>query len=134
MSGRLFDTSVLLDIRTADAAWLQWSEEQLRRAAAAGPVLINPIIYAELAPAFATQAELEAWLDPAVFQRLPLPYAAGWRAAQAFIAYRRAGGARTSPLPDFYIGAHAEADGLELVTRDAARYRTYFPTVKIIAP
>lgn len=134
MSGRLFDTSVLLDIRTADPNWAAWSEEQLRQAVAAKPVLINPIIYAELAPAFASQVELEAWLDPAVFQRSPLPYAAGWRPAQAFIAYRRAGGARTSPLPDFYIGAHAEVEGLEVVTRDAARYRTYFPAVTIIAP
>lgn len=134
MSGRLFDTSVLLDIRTADATWLGWSEGQLRAAAAGGPVLVNPIIYAELAPAFSTQAELDAWLDPAVFQRLPLPYAAGWRAAQAFVAYRRAGGARSSPLPDFYIGAHAEAEGLTVVTRDAARYRTYFPTVPLIVP
>ena len=134
MSGRLFDTSVLLDIRTADASWLRWSEEQLRAATEAGPVLINPIIYAELAPAFATQAELDAWLDPAVFQRLPLPYSAGWRAAQAFAAYRHAGGLRSSPLPDFYIGAHAEAEGLSLVTRDAARYRTYFPAITVIAP
>jgi hypothetical protein len=88
VSGSLFDTSVLLDIRTADATWAEWSERQLRRAAAAGPVLINPIIYAELAPAFGTEAELDSWLDGAVFQRLPLPYAAGWRAAQAFSAYR----------------------------------------------
>jgi len=134
MSGRLFDTSVLLDIRTADATWLGWSEEQLRAAAADGLVLINPIIYAELAPAFTTQAKLEARLDPVVFRRLPLPYAAGWRAAQAFLAYRRAGGAKSSPLPDFYIGAHAEAEGWTVVTRDAARYRTYFPKVSLIAP
>lgn len=134
MSGRLFDSNVLLDIATADAAWLQWSKGQLREAAAIGPVLLNPIIYAELAPAFATAAELDAWLDPALFQRLPLPYAAGWRAAQAFVAYRRAGGARSSPLPDFYIGAHAETEDLAVVTRDAARYRTYFPAVTLIAP
>lgn len=95
---------------------------------------INPIIYAELAPAFRTQTELDAWLDPAVFRRLPLPYAAGWRAAQAFLAYRRAGGLKASPLPDFDIGAHAEAEGLTLVTRDAARFRTYFPTIPLIAP
>ena len=134
MSGFLFDSNVLLDIATADAAWLPWAEAQFRDGAAQGPVLINPIIYAELAPAFATREALEQWLDPAVFQRLPLPYAAGWRAAQAFVQYRRAGGTRSSPLPDFYIGAHAEAEGLTLVTRDAARYRTYFPPVKLIAP
>ena len=130
----LFDTNVLLDIATADPVWLSWSENQLRSAAAQGPILINPIIYAELAPAFATAADLDRWLDPAVFQRLPLPYAAGWIAAQAFLKYRRSGGAKTSPLPDFYIGAHAEIEGWTLVTRDAARYRTYFPSVPLIAP
>ena len=130
----LFDTNVLLDIATADPVWLPWSEEQFRTAAAQGPILINPIIYAELAPAFATADDLDRWLDPAVFQRLPLPYAAGWLAAQAFVKYRRGGGARTSPLPDFYIGAHAEAENRTLVTRDAARYRSYFPDVVLIAP
>src|SRR5438105_3167914 len=131
MSGFLLDANVLLDIATADPTWLAWSEGQFRAAAAQGPILINPIIYAELAPAFATQPDLDHWLDPAVFQRLPLPYAAGWSAAQAFVKYRRAGGARNSPLPDFYIGAHAESEGLMLVTRDAARYRTYFPSLRL---
>jgi hypothetical protein len=134
MSQILFDTNVLLDIATADVTWLGWSEGQLRAAATQGPILINPIIYAELAPAFATQADLDRWLDPTIFQRLPLPYAAGWLAAQAFVKYRRAGGTKSSPLPDFYIGAHAEADGLTLVTRDASRYRTYFPSVALITP
>ena len=104
------------------------------RCRGAGPILINPIIYAELAPAFATAAALDQWFDPAVFQRLALPYGAGWLAAQAFVKYRRSGGARTSPLPDFYIGAHAEVEGRTLVTRDSARYRTYFPSVPLIAP
>ena len=130
----LFDTNVLLDIATADPVWLAWSEKEFRSAAAQGPILINPIIYAELAPAFATAADLDLWLDPTVFQRLPLPYAAGWLAAQAFLKYRRSGGTRTSPLPDFYIGAHSEVEGHTLVTRDAARYRTYFPKVTLIAP
>lgn len=130
----LFDTNVLLDIATADPVWLQWSEKEFRSAAAQGPILINPIIYAELAPAFATVADLDKWLDPAVFHRLPLPYSAGWVAAQAFLKYRRSGGTKTSPLPDFYIGAHAEVEGHTLVTRDATRYRTYFPSVSLIAP
>jgi len=81
MSGFLFDTNVLLEIATADPVWLAWSENQFRAAAAQGPILINPIIYAELAPAFASAVDLDRWLDPAVFQRLPLPYAAGWLAA-----------------------------------------------------
>lgn len=130
----LFDTNVLLDIATADPVWLKWSEKEFRSAAAQGPILINPTIYAELAPAFATVADLDKWLDPAVFHRLPLPYAAGWAAAQAFLKYRHSGGAKTSPLPDFYIGAHAEVEGHMLVTRDAARYRTYFPNISLIAP
>ena len=130
----LFDTNVLLDIATGDPVWLAWSEKQFRIAADQDSVIINPIIYAELAPAFATVAELDGWLDPAVFQRRPLPYAAGWLAAQAFLKYRRGGGVKTSPLPDFYIGAHAEIEGLTLVTRDVARYQTYFPNVKLIAP
>ena len=130
----LFDTNVLLDIATADPVWLPWSENEFRAAAAQGLILINPIIYAELAPAFASAADLDRWLDPVVFQRLPLPYAAGWVAAQAFLKYRRSGGAKTSPLPDFYIGAHAEVEGHTLVTRDATRYRIYFPNVALIAP
>jgi hypothetical protein len=101
MSQILFDTNVLLDIATADAMWLGWSEAQLRAATAQGLILITPVIYAELAPAFASQANLDRWLDPTIFQRLPLPYEAGWLAAQAFLKYRRAGGAKTSPLPDF---------------------------------
>ena len=129
-----FDTNVLLDIATADPTWLTWSETQVRVAAAQGPVLINPIVYAELAPAFATAADLDNWLDPAVFRRMPLPYAAGWLAAQAFMKYRRSGGVKTSPLPDFYIGAHAEIENWSVVTRDAARFRTYFPNVTLITP
>jgi hypothetical protein len=130
----LFDTNVLLDIATADPGWLAWSEAQFRLAAAQGPIFINPIIYAELAPAFPSAADLDRWLDPAIFQRLPLPYGAGWLAAQAFLKYRRGGGTKTSPLPDFYIGAQAEIEQRTLVTRDAARYRSYFPNVRIIAP
>ncbi len=129
-----FDTNVLLDVATADPTWLAWSEMQLRIAAVQGPILINPIVYAELAPAFATAADLDNWLDPTVFRRMPLPYSAGWLAAQAFMRYRRSGGAKTSPLPDFYIGAHAEVENWSVVTRDAARFRTYFPNVTLVTP
>jgi predicted nucleic acid-binding protein len=107
----LLDTNVLLDIATMDSVWSPWSEQQFRFAASQAMIPINPIIYAELAPAFASIGELDRWLDPAWFQRFPLPYQAGWLAAQAFLKYRRSGGAKTSPLPDFYIGAHAEAEG-----------------------
>lgn len=134
MSGTLFDANVLLDIATADTAWLTWSKGQLQAASSIGPILINPLIYAEIAPAFASQTKLDQWLDPTLFQRIPLPFEAGWLAAEAFIEYRRSHGTRTSPLPDFYIGAHAEFSGLTLVTRDTARYQTYFPKVTLITP
>lgn len=131
---RMLDSNVLLDIVTADARWLDWSTAQFRAAAVEGLILINPIIYAELAPAFESQAALDRWLRPTIFNRLRLPYEAGYRAGQAFVAYRARGGLRTSPLPDFYIGAHAECAALTLVTRDAARYRTYFPKLNLIVP
>ena len=131
---RMLDSNVLLDIVTADPKWLAWSTDQFRRAAAEGPVLLNPIIYAELAPAFASQAALDRWLRPALFRRLPLPSEAGFSASRAFLAYRERGGTRTSPLPDFYIGAHADTERLPLVTRDAVRYRTYFPKLTLITP
>lgn len=134
MNEFLFDTNVLLDLATSDPVWGSWSESQFRTATAQGTVLINPIIYAELVPAFASVDELEFWLNPAVFHRAPLPYSACWIAAQAFLKYRRSGGVKTSPLPDFFIGAHAEVERLTLVTRDAARYRTYFPKLTVIAP
>lgn len=134
MSGYLFDSSVLLDLATADPHWCAWSEAQFRSVLRSGLVLINPIIYAEIAPAFVSVNQLDRWLDPQIFCKLPLPYDAGWRAAEAFIQYRRAGGIRSSPLPDFYIGAHAEAKDLILVTRDASRFHTYFPKITIISP
>lgn len=131
---RMLDTNVLLDIITADPKWLTWSIAQFRVASQEGKVPVNPILYAELAPAFESQAALDRWLSPTFFDRLRLPYEAGWRAARAFLDYRRRGGTRTSPLPDFYIGAHAEFAGFTLVTRDAARYRTYFPSLRLAVP
>lgn len=113
---------------------MSWSQQKVREAAERGTVHINPIIYAELAPAFANADELDRWVDPTMFVRAALPYEAGWLAAQAFVKYRKSGGARSAPLPDFYIGAHAQVERLTLVTRDAARYRTYFPSVSLIAP
>lgn len=130
----LADSNIALDLATTDPVWLAWSQDQLRLATAAGEVLINPIIYAELAPAFRTEAELEAWFERTDFRKVALPYAAAWPAARAFARYKKAGGTRISLLPDFYIGAHAEVEGLTLITRDAARYRTYFPGVTLIAP
>ncbi len=130
----MFDSNVLLDIVTADTKWMEWSSEQFRRAAKAGPVLINPIIYTEIAPAFDSQAALDHWLRPQHFRRLPFPYEAGFRASRAFLHYRERGGVKSSPLPDFYIGAHAETAGFTLVTRDQTRYQTYFPDLKVLVP
>jgi predicted nucleic acid-binding protein len=130
----LFDTNVLLDILTDDPKWADWSERQFAAAHAEGPIPLNPIIYAELAAHFSAIEDLDHFLRPTVFRRLPLPYEAGFRASRAFLEYRRAGGAKSSPLPDFYIGAHAEISGLTLVTRDVARYRTYFPKLTLITP
>ena len=134
MSSFLLDTNVLLDIATKDLAWVEWSESQYLLASAHGPIVINPVIYAELSPAFATEADLDAWVEPGVFQRSALPYDCCWLAGQAFVKYRRAGGTKTSPLPDFFIGAHAESSRLTVVTRDPTRFRTYFPSVVLITP
>ncbi len=96
---------------------------------------INPVIYAELAPLYGSERELDLGLvPPSEFRRLPLPMSAGFPAARAFLAYRNAGGLKTAPLPYFFIGAHAEAEGMALLTRDPTRYRTYFPKVKLICP
>ncbi len=129
----LVDTNVLLDIVTADPRWLAWSTEKLERASAEG-LGINPVIYAEIAIGFQRPQELDAALDLADLRRLPLPYEAAFRAGRAFVQYRQRGGSRRAPLPDFFIGAHAEVEGFTLLTRDAARYRTYFPKLKLIAP
>jgi len=129
----LVDANVLLDVVTADPVWSAWSQAELARRETEG-LAINPIIYAELAPAFRAEAELTAALQHWPLRRLALPYEAAWPAARAFAIYRQRGGTRLAPLPDFYIGAHAEVEGLTLMTRDATRYRTYFPRVKLICP
>ena len=129
----LVDANVLLDILTADPEWADWSAENLERGLRQG-LAINPIIYAEIAVGFREESELESALALADLRRLPVPYAAAFRAGHAFLEYRRKGGVRRSPLPDFIIGAHAEVEGMTLLTRDAERYRTYFPKLKLIAP
>ncbi len=130
----LVDANVLIDLLTDDPTWADWAEAQLLTAAATEELAINPIIYAELAAAYRTAAALERALTPLSLTRLPLPYEAGFLAAQAFLAYRRRDGTRRSPLPDFYIGAHAQIEGHRLLTRDAARYRTCFPKLELLTP
>jgi predicted nucleic acid-binding protein len=130
----LIDSNVIVDLLTRDPTWYVWSKAAVRDAADHGDIAINPIIYAEISSGFATMAELDHELGPDGFRRLALPYEAGFIAGQAFVEYRRRGGVRTSPLPDFYIGAHAAVSGLKLLTRDVRRYRGYFPKVPLISP
>lgn len=130
----LVDTSVLLDVLTDDPKWADWSEDAIAEARDTGELAINPIIYAEVSAGFDTIEALDDALPAADFVRKPLPYQAGFVAARAFVAYRRRGGERRSPLPDFYIGAHAAVERYRLLTRDAARYRTYFPRLLLKSP
>nr|WP_315862785.1 type II toxin-antitoxin system VapC family toxin [Trichothermofontia sichuanensis] len=134
MSSVLVDSNVILDVLTEDRTWFEWSAGQLVDCAEQGKLLINPIIYAEVSIGFTQRAELDAALTQSFFQREPLPYDAAFLAGKAFLAYRQRGGERRSPLPDFYIGAHAMIAGHTLLTRDATRYRTYFPEITLIAP
>jgi predicted nucleic acid-binding protein len=130
----LVDSNVIIDVLTEDSSWRAWSEAALSDAADRDEVAINPIIYAEIAAGFATMGELDRHLGHDRFRRLALPFEAGFVAGRAFVEYRRRGGARSSPLPDFYIGAHAAVSGLALLTRDARRYAGYFPNVRLISP
>ena len=130
----LVDSNVIIDVLTQDPRWRRWSQAALIDAADRDEIAINPIIYAEIASGFATMAELDHHLGADSFRRLAMPYAAGFVAGRAFVEYRRRGGVRTSPLPDFYIGAHAAVAGLKLLTRDARRYTGYFPKVLLISP
>jgi predicted nucleic acid-binding protein len=130
----LVDSNVILDVLTRDANWYDWSSAQLMAADRQGRLAINPIIYAEIAAGFPQEAALRSALPEATFQRLPLPWDAAFLAGQSFLAYRRRGGAKTAPLPDFYIGAHTAVSQLPLITRDVSRYRTYFPTITLITP
>ncbi len=125
---------MLLDVVTNDAAWCEWSGQMLALAGDAGRLVINPIIYAEVSTGFDRIEELDEAVPASEFDREPLPYEAGFLAGKAFLAYRRRGGERRSPLPDFYIGAHAAIRGYRLLTRDAARYRASFPTLHLITP
>ena len=134
MPGTLVDSSVLLDVSTQDPVWYDWSAAALADAVRTGPVLVNPIIYAEVSVGYDRIEDLDDALPAEIFRREPLPFVAGFLAGKAYRDYRRRGGARTSPLPDFFIGAHAAVGEFLLLTRDAGRYRTYFPTVRVISP
>jgi predicted nucleic acid-binding protein len=130
----LVDSNVLLDVITEDPEWAEWSAEHLESVAEENVLCINPIVYAEVSIGFERVEELEAALPPDSFRRDPLPWEAAFLAGKCFLTYRRRGGQRRSPLPDFYIGAHAAVCGYRLLTRDVRRFRSYFPSLPIIAP
>jgi predicted nucleic acid-binding protein len=130
----LVDTNVLLDIVTDDPNWANWSIEQLETASVEGPLLINDVVYAELAVRYGRIEDLEAILNQAGIEIAPIPRPALFLAGKVFTQYRRSGGVRTGVLPDFFIGSHAAVSRLPLLTRDVGRYRAYFPSLMLIAP
>jgi predicted nucleic acid-binding protein len=134
MTAVLIDANVLLDVMTEDARWLAWSAQAIERAAERYRLVINPVIYAEVSIRYSQIEELDIALPRTMFDREAIPYEAAFLAGKSFLAYRRRGGTKQSPLPDFFIGAHAAVAGYLLMTRDVARYRTYFPKLSLISP
>lgn len=134
MKGTLVDSSVLIDVLSGDATWASWSSKALTQVASDGPLVINGVIYAEVSQRYSRKELLDHELPADVFIREHLPWSAAFLAGKAYLGYRRRGGKRRSPLPDFFIGAHAAVADLRLLTRDSARYRTYFPRLDIVAP
>jgi predicted nucleic acid-binding protein len=134
MPAFLIDSNVLLDFLTEDAEWFDWSAAMLEDVAQRGKLVLNAIIYAEVSIGFDAIEEVEEALPPEFFVREAIPLEAAFLAGKVFQRYRRRGGLKRSPLPDFYIGAHAAVAGMTLLTRDARRYRTYFPKLATIAP
>jgi predicted nucleic acid-binding protein len=134
VAGVLIDSNVLLDLFTEDSEWENWSEAMLADLARTSHLVINPIIYSEVSVHFDSVEDLDDALPPTWIRREPLPWESAFLAGRCFLKYRRQGGTCRSPLPDFYIGAHASVAGLTLLTRDARRYSTYFPKLKLIAP
>ena len=130
----LVDSNVLLDVFTQNKAWFEWSSATLEQSAERDLLYINPIIYSEISVGFKRIEELESALPSDYIQRDDLPYEAAFLAGKCFLKYRKAGGAKRSPLPDFYIGAHAAIKGWSILTRDKRRYQIYFLTLRVIAP
>lgn len=130
----LVDSNVLLDVLTEDAQWYDWSAGKLEEYAEGHILAINPVIYAEVSIGFDRIEDVEEALPSSVLQRRAIPWEAAFLAGKCFLQYRRRGGRKRSLLPDFFIGAHAVVGGMTLLTRDAARYRRYFPRLTIVAP
>lgn len=134
MTTTLVDSNILLDILTQDSNWYTWSSQALAEVADASRVVINVVIYSEVSVRFSKIEDLEEALALPVIEREPIPFEAAFLAGKAHGAYRRRGGPRLSPLPDFFIGAHAAVAGYRLLTRDPARMRAHFPNVRLITP
>ena len=130
----LVDSNVLLDVVTDGEAWADWSQQQLEQAASSGPLVINDVIYAEISTRYATVEGVDAMLRNLDINVAAIPRSALFLAGKAYLRYRSAGGLRTGVLADFFIGAHAAVEKRPLLTRDARRYRTHFPTVELITP
>ena len=134
MADTLVDTNVIVDFLNEEGEWFDWSAAMLAQAAEDGPIVINPIVYAEVSAVYDRIEDVEEALPRDYFVRAPLPWEAAFLAARCFRAYRRRGGVKRSRLPDFFIGAHAAVAGMTLLTRDPRRYRTYFPKLRLISP
>ena len=130
----LVDSSVLLDVLTDGQVWADWSQAQLEQAAAVGPLVINDVIYAEISARYPSVDVVDSVIRDAGVDVVPIPRSALFLAGKAYLRYRATGGVRTGVLSDFFIGAHAQAERLPLLTRDIRRYRSYFPAVTLIAP
>ena len=135
MTATLVDSNVLIDVLAGDPIWSDWSGRAFVDALEDGAVFVNQVVYSEISIGFPTVEECDWALEVQGIERIPLPWPAAFLAGRAFLYYRRRrGGQKRSPLPDFFIGAHAAVEGLRILTRDPSRYRTYFPTVKLITP
>lgn len=134
MNGVLVDSCVLLDLFTDDPKWANWSESILGKYSQRNTMFINSIIYTEISIGFNSIEEVESVVEEIGTKVLEIPREALFLAGKVFLNYRRNKGTKSSTLPDFYIGAHATVSGFELITRDTARYKTYFPNVKLICP
>jgi predicted nucleic acid-binding protein len=130
----LVDSNVLLDVVTDGEAWADWSQGQLEQAASVGPLIINDVFYAEISTRYSAVEDVDAMLRNLDIDVVAIPRSALFLAGKAYLRYRSVGGSRTGVLSDFFIGAHAAVEQRPLLTRDARRYRTYFPTVELITP
>jgi predicted nucleic acid-binding protein len=134
MAGYLVDSSVLLDILTADPVWAEWAVDRLERATADGTVFIDSIVYSEISIRFSRIEDLEAAMDDSGLVWSEIPREVLFLAGKAYLSCRKSGGPKTAPLPDFFIGAHAAVSDLVLITRDPARVRRHFPRVRLLCP